>query len=59
VIAIDRRAADARFGYAGAVMGLRRYREAREALTEAATRHPDQPRFKDALARLATSEPAR
>jgi predicted Zn-dependent protease len=46
--------ADARFGYAGALVGLRRYREAREALTEAAALHPDQPRFKEALARLDT-----
>ena len=59
VIEIDPRVADARFGYAGALVGLRRYREAREALTEAATLHPDQPRFKEALARLDASGSAR
>jgi tetratricopeptide (TPR) repeat protein len=59
VIEIDPRVADARFGYAGALVGLRRYREAREALTEATTLHPDQPRFKEALARLDASGSAR
>jgi tetratricopeptide (TPR) repeat protein len=59
VIDSDPRMADARFGYAGALVGLRRYREAREALAEAAALHPDQPRFKEALARLDVRGPSR
>ena len=31
---------------------LRRYREARDALSEGARLHPDQPRFAEALGRL-------
>jgi len=52
VIEIDPSVADARFGYAGALVGLRRYAEAREVLSEAARLYPDQPRFGEALARL-------
>lgn len=52
VLAIDSRQADAEFGYAMTLAGLRRYGEARDALTEGVRRHPDQPRFADALAQL-------
>ncbi len=51
-LAIDPRATDARFGYAGALVGLRRYREAVESLSESAKLYPDEPRFKEALARV-------
>jgi len=51
-LAIDPRATDARFGYAGALVGLRRYREAVESLSESATLYPEEPRFKEALARV-------
>ena len=51
-LTIDPRASDARFGYAGALVGLRRYREAVESLSESAKLYPDEPRFKEALARV-------
>lgn len=52
VLAIDSRQADAEFGYAMTLAGLRRYGEARDALTEGVRLHPDQPRFAEALAQL-------
>jgi len=51
-MAIDARSTDARFGYAGALVGLRRYREAIASLSESVKLHPDEPRFRDALARV-------
>jgi len=56
-LAIDPRATDARFGYAGALVGLRRYREAVESLSESAKLYPDEPRFKEALARVQSAVP--
>jgi tetratricopeptide (TPR) repeat protein len=52
VLTIDPRVADARFGYAMVLVSLRRYREASDALRDAAKLHPDQPRFAEAHARL-------
>jgi tetratricopeptide (TPR) repeat protein len=52
VLAIDAGQADAEFGYAMTLAGLRRYGEARAALSEGARRHPEQPRFAEALAQL-------
>ena len=52
VLAIDPSLADARFGYAGALVGLRRYKEARDSLAESARLFPDQPRFAEARAKV-------
>ena len=52
VLAIDPRVADARFGSAVALVGLQRYREARDVLREAAAMYPDQPRFTEALGKV-------
>jgi tetratricopeptide (TPR) repeat protein len=49
---LDPRVPEARFGYAGALVGLRRTREAREALSEGATLFPGDPRFAEALSRV-------
>ncbi len=51
-LAIDPRAAEARFGYAGALVGLGRVREAIDSLSESVRLYPDEPRFKEALARV-------
>jgi tetratricopeptide (TPR) repeat protein len=56
---IDPRAADARFGYAATLAALGRLREAREAFSEAAKLHPDQPRFTEALARVQSTPSGR
>ena len=47
----------ARFGYAMALVQLRRYERARISLSEAATIYPDQPGFAHALARLLAAAP--
>lgn len=52
VLAIDPQLADAQFGYAMSLVGLRRYAEAREVLRKGAMQHPEQSRFDDAIARL-------
>jgi tetratricopeptide (TPR) repeat protein len=54
VLAIDPHVADARFGYAGALVGLRRYKEALDSLAESARLFPDQPRFVEASKRVET-----
>jgi tetratricopeptide (TPR) repeat protein len=55
VLAADPQQADAQFGYAMSLVGLGRYSDARAALSAGAARHPEQPRFSDALARLAAA----
>jgi tetratricopeptide (TPR) repeat protein len=57
VIALEPADADARFGEAMALVRLERYAEARERLTEALTVHPDQPTFRQALARVLAAAP--
>ena len=52
VIAIDPRIAEARFGYAMALVQLRRYDEARQRLIEGAALYPDRKEFAEALSRL-------
>ena len=59
VLAIDPRVSDARFGYAATLAAMGRVREARDAFSEAARLHPDQPRFAEALARVESALPAR
>jgi tetratricopeptide (TPR) repeat protein len=56
---LDARPAEssARFGYAMALVQLRRYREARDWLASAATQFPDQAGFAHALARLLAAAP--
>ena len=49
VLRIDPGVADARFGDARALVGLRRYGKAGESVGEAVKLHPDQPRFAEAL----------
>jgi predicted Zn-dependent protease len=57
VIKIDPRAAGARFGYAMALVRLKRYEEARARLTEGMKIHPDRPEFAQALERLRVVAP--
>ena len=57
VMAADPQGAEAPFGYAMTLVLLGRYQEARERLEEAMTRHPDQPMFAKALARLLAAAP--
>ena len=52
VLALDAKSADARFGYAGALVGLGRRQEALTSLAESARLFPDDQRFAQALARL-------
>ena len=59
VMSIDPRAAEAQFGYAMALVQLKRYEEARRRLSEGATRHPDRKEFIEALARLEVIAPGR
>jgi tetratricopeptide (TPR) repeat protein len=47
----------ARFGYAMALVRLRRYQEARDRLTDAVKTYPDQPGFAHAVARLLAAAP--
>lgn len=56
-IASPAAAAPARFGYAMALVRLRRYGDARDRLAEAMTIHPDRPAFGRALARLLAAAP--
>lgn len=55
--ALDPRAPDAPFGYALALVDLRRYREARDRLREEIERYPDRPAFVHALVRLLAAAP--
>ena len=57
VIRIDPHVVGAPFGYAMALVGLQRYQQARDRLTEAMKKFPDQPAFAHALARLLASSP--
>jgi len=52
VLALDAKSADARFGYAGALVGLGRRQEALASLADSARLFPDDQRFAQALARL-------
>jgi cytochrome c-type biogenesis protein CcmH/NrfG len=56
-VRINPRAAEARFGYAMALVRLRRYREARDWLTEATRDQPDRPDLAHALARVLAASP--
>ena len=47
----------ARFGYAMALVRLRRYQEARDRLSDGMKTYPDQPGFAHALARLLAAAP--
>ena len=47
----------ARFGYAMALVRLKRYEEARDRLADAVKTYPDQPGFAHALARLLSAAP--
>jgi tetratricopeptide (TPR) repeat protein len=58
VLTIDPRVAQARYGYAMALVQMRRYDEARQRLIEGRLLHPDQHQFADALARLDAIAPA-
>jgi tetratricopeptide (TPR) repeat protein len=57
VIKIDPSLSQASFGYAMALVRLRRYAEARDRLSEGATTFPDQPGFAHAVARLLAASP--
>ena len=57
VLAADPQGAEAPFGYAMTLVLLGRYQEARDRLEEGVTRHPDQPMFAKALARLLAAAP--
>jgi len=57
VIAMDPSASPARFGRAMALVRLGRYAEARAALEEAVTVHPEQPGLPHALARVLAAAP--
>lgn len=50
-------AADARFGYALALVRLKRYVEARQSLDEAVAQHPDRVDLTDALSRILSASP--
>jgi TolA-binding protein len=52
---IDPRAAEAQFGYAMALVQLKRYEEARQRLTEGAVSYPERREFAEALARLSAA----
>lgn len=57
VIKLDPRVADGQFGYAIALVGLRRYQKARDRLTDGMKAYPDQPAFAHSLARLLAAAP--
>jgi tetratricopeptide (TPR) repeat protein len=57
VLRINQKSADARFGYAMALVRLKRYREARDWLTDAIRLHPDRPDLAHAMARLLAAAP--
>lgn len=56
-VRIDPRVSKARLGYAVSLTRLGRYREARDWLTDATKRYPDQPQLALALARLLAAAP--
>ena len=55
--AVNPRSVPAQLGYALALIDLRRYQDARAWLSDAVTRHPDQPALAHALARLLAAAP--
>jgi len=57
IVNADPSASQARFGRAMGLVRLGRYRDARTALEEAVKRHPEQPGFLHALARLLAAAP--
>jgi len=57
VIALEPADQNALFGEAMALVRLKHYVDARERLTEAMTIHPDQPMFRQALARVLAAAP--
>jgi tetratricopeptide (TPR) repeat protein len=57
LVRLNPRAAEARFGYAMALVRLRRYREASAWLEESARVQPDRPELVHALARLLAAAP--
>jgi tetratricopeptide (TPR) repeat protein len=57
VIALEPADLSARFGEAMGLVRLARYAEARDRLAEAITVHPDQPIFRQALARILAAAP--
>jgi tetratricopeptide (TPR) repeat protein len=57
VLALEPADVNARFGEAMALVRLGRYADARERLTEALRVHPDQPMFRQALARVLAAAP--
>lgn len=57
VIALEPADLSARFGEAMGLVRLARYAEARDRLAEAMTIHPDQPIFRQALARILAAAP--
>jgi tetratricopeptide (TPR) repeat protein len=57
VLMLNAAASQARFGYAMALVRLRRFADARRWLTEASSLHPDQPGFPHALARILAAAP--
>jgi len=54
---VNPRSVQAQLGYALALIDLRRYQDARAWLSDAVTRHPDQPALAHALARLLAAAP--
>jgi tetratricopeptide (TPR) repeat protein len=56
-LALDPRAVDAQLGYAVTLAGLKRYREARDRLLDAARARPDVPAFGQALVRVLAASP--
>jgi tetratricopeptide (TPR) repeat protein len=57
VVKSDPRVADAPFGYALALVRLKRYQEARDRFTEGMTVYPEHPGFAHALVRLLAAAP--
>jgi tetratricopeptide (TPR) repeat protein len=57
IVREDARVPEARFGYAAALIGLRRFGEARNALAEAITLYPNELSFAHAEARLLAAAP--
>jgi tetratricopeptide (TPR) repeat protein len=57
ILAVDPNLTEARFGHAMALVQLRRYREARDRLSEAMKAYPDQLVFAHGLARLLAAAP--
>jgi tetratricopeptide (TPR) repeat protein len=57
VLMLNGAASQARFGYAMALVRLRRFADARRWLTDAASLHPDQAGFPHALARILAAAP--